>query len=89
MMQARDCGFGLVMAAHGGAPYPGLRVDLANQEHGIINLPEGYGLASFPIGSRLRILPNHACLTAAAHPGYFLLRENRPTGDYWERCNGW
>jgi len=89
MAQARDCGFGLVMASDGGAAYPGLRVNLANQEHGIINLPPEYDLNSFPIGSRLRILPNHACLTAAAHPGYFLLEEGRPTGDYWERCNGW
>lgn len=89
MAQERDCGFGLVMDANGGAPYPGLRVDLANQEHGIINLPADYDLNSFPIGSRLRVLPNHACLTAAAHPGYFLVEEGRVTGKYWERCNGW
>ncbi len=87
--QQRDCGFGLVMAADGSSPYPGLRVDFANQEHGIISLPADYELASFPIGSRLRILPNHACMTAAAHSGYHLLGENGPSGEFWERCNGW
>jgi D-serine deaminase-like pyridoxal phosphate-dependent protein len=45
--------------------------------------------AGLPIGSRLRILPDHACLTAAAHPGCFLLKGGRPTGAYWERCNRW
>jgi len=87
--QRRDCGFGLVMTAEGSAPYPGLRVDAANQEHGIITLPADYELATFPIGSRLRILPNHACMTAAAHNRYYLIGDSGPTGEFWERCNGW
>jgi len=87
--QRRDCGFGLVMAAESAVLYPGLRVDAANQEHGIITLPADYELATFPIGSRLRILPNHACMTAAAHNGYHLTGDSGPTGEFWERCNGW
>ena len=87
--QQRDCGFGLVMAADGSTPYPGLRVDAANQEHGIITLSKDYELGAFPIGSRLRILPNHACMTAAAHGGYHVLGESGEIGAFWERCNGW
>lgn len=87
--QQRDCGFGLVMAAEGSTPYPGLRVDAANQEHGIITLSTDYELGAFPIGSRLRILPNHACMTAAAHSGYRVSGESGEIGAFWERCNGW
>lgn len=87
--QAMDCGFGLVLAEDGSGPYPGLRVDIANQEHGIITLPADYALEAFPIGSRLRILPNHACMTAAAHGGYHLVDGTGYRGEFWARCNGW
>ncbi|EPM70269.1 hypothetical protein A3SM_27311, partial [Pseudomonas syringae pv. actinidiae ICMP 18886] len=43
----------------------------ANQEHGIITLATGDSTditGRFPIGSRLRILPNHACATGAQFP---------------------
>ncbi|SPJ32226.1 D-threo-3-hydroxyaspartate dehydratase [Kushneria phyllosphaerae] len=42
----------------------------------------------FPIGTRLRILPNHACATGAQHPQYGALR---PDGgiELWPRFYGW
>jgi D-serine deaminase-like pyridoxal phosphate-dependent protein len=87
--QARDCGFGLVTDAAGGPPLPGLMVNRANQEHGMIDLPESLSFDDFPIGSQLRVLPNHACMTAAAHDSYFVLGDEGQITARWSRCNGW
>ncbi|MEQ8801670.1 MAG: alanine racemase [Haliea sp.] len=87
--QPEDFGFGVVIDADTGLEKEGLVVTLANQEHGIIDLPPELMLEDFPIGTRLRILPNHACMTAAAHDHYHVLS---PTGTIvadWGRCNRW
>jgi D-serine deaminase-like pyridoxal phosphate-dependent protein len=61
------------------------RVRQTNQEHGF--LP---GLVTAPsIGQRLRILPNHACATAAAYNRYYVIDENGGIIDIWERTGGW
>ena len=43
---------------------------------------------ALPAGSRLRILPIHACATAACFDSYTVLREGRISGRL-ERCRGW
>ena len=40
------------------------------------------------IRSRLRILPNHACATAAQYDTYHVLRQGQITA-CWERIRGW
>ena len=87
--QAVDQGYGLVCDA-AGKPLDDLIVSDANQEHGIVTRRDGgpIDFARFPIGSHLRILPNHACATAAQHGEYQVLREDG-TLDVWERFNGW
>jgi D-serine deaminase-like pyridoxal phosphate-dependent protein len=82
--------YGVVCDAEG-RPYPDLVVLGTNQEHGIIGLRPGASAAlpTLPIGARLRILPNHACATAAQHDQYHLLDgQNRVTGA-WPRFRGW
>jgi len=67
----------------------GLFISSCNQEHGLISLDgTNYTFDDFPISSRLQILPNHACITAAAYPGYHV---STAAGgmDYWPRCSGW
>src|SRR6185437_8473685 len=66
--------YGLVCDAQG-RPYPDLVVLSTNQEHGIVGIRPGLSasLPDLPIGTRLRILPNHACATAAQHDQYHLL----------------
>lgn len=85
-------GFGLPCALDG-TPLPGLRVGECNQEHGIISKSADTVSPPalhecFPPGSRLRILPNHACATAAQHDVYHVLRQGRITAR-WERIRGW
>src|SRR3546814_765630 len=72
--QRVDQGYGVV-CDEAGSPLPGLLVAGANQEHGIVQVRPGSGasLPELPVGTRLRILPNHACATAAQFDAYHLL----------------
>jgi len=88
--QKRDFGYGLV-CDETGDPMTGYVMGSANQEHGIVCLSEGLDadIASrFPVGTRLRIVPNHACATGAQFPQYHAVLDN---GDIktWERFYGW
>ena len=72
--QPVDQGYGLVRDETGAA-VGGLIVVAANQEHGIIGRRDGGPLDPhlYPVGTLLRILPNHACATAAQHGSYHVL----------------
>jgi D-serine deaminase-like pyridoxal phosphate-dependent protein len=87
--QKVDQGYGVVCDA-AGAPIEDLVVVDANQEHGIVARRGGGAIdfSRFPIGARLRVLPNHACATAAQHGEYHVLEDGRPVR-VWERFSGW
>jgi threo-3-hydroxy-D-aspartate ammonia-lyase len=87
--QTHDYGYGQVCDVHG-KPVAGYVVDSANQEHGIIaRVGEvDRDIASrFPVGTLLRILPNHACATAAQFPEYVAVNGDEQTS--WGRFYGW
>jgi D-serine deaminase-like pyridoxal phosphate-dependent protein len=85
-----DWGYGAVCDAKSGELIEAVRVDSANQEHGIITARTGeLDWSLYPIGGRLRILPNHACATAAAYDRYFVTNGDELIIDVWERVNGW
>jgi D-serine deaminase-like pyridoxal phosphate-dependent protein len=87
--QRIDQGYGLVCAVDG-APLPDMIMVGANQEHGIIAHRSGAGRGpELPIGSQVRILPNHACATAAQFPQYNVLDETRRVSARWQRFYGW
>ena len=89
--QRRDCGYGLVCDA-GGRPLDGLTISDANQEHGIVSgYAAGVDIASLhPVGSLLRVLPNHACATGAQHDQYHVVRGTSTAVDgAWDRFRGW
>ncbi len=93
--QAVDFGYGAV-CDESGALIDGLVMASANQEHGIVAFRDGHpdqtadaNLAQrFPIGSRLRVLPNHACATAAQFPHYAVLMADGRI-EAWPRFHGW
>jgi D-serine deaminase-like pyridoxal phosphate-dependent protein len=86
---AVDWGYGAVCDANGEV-IPNVRVENSNQEHGIITAVSGeLDLSRFPIGARVRILPNHACATAAAYDRYLVTDGSQQVVDVWERVNGW
>ncbi len=85
---AHDCGFGLVLDA-GGEPSLGeSRVVRVWQEHGLVQLAHG-SVEGFAIGGRLRIAPNHTCLTSAAHDRYYVVDGGDEVVAVWPRINGW
>nr|WP_074454583.1 DSD1 family PLP-dependent enzyme [Pseudomonas viridiflava] len=88
--QRQDFGYGQV-CTESGDWIEGARVTGANQEHGIITLAAedcGDITERFPIGSRLRILPNHACATGAQFPDYHAL-DAEGSVHTWSRLHGW
>jgi D-serine deaminase-like pyridoxal phosphate-dependent protein len=85
-----DWGYGGVCDAITGELIENARVDSTNQEHGIITARSGeIDWFRFPIGGRVRILPNHACATAAAYDRYFVTDGGGRVVDMWDRINGW
>ena len=88
--QAIDRGYGLVLDVDGGL-LEGFVISDANQEHGIVSRNDGGPIdwAGVPVGARLRILPNHACATAAQHSAYHVINGSREVLARWERFGGW
>lgn len=82
-----DFGYGLVLDEKGDL-LPGLRVVETNQEHGIITAHAKTLLPTLPIGSRLRIMPVHACATASGFDVIHLCRGTDAI-EIWPRCRGW
>jgi threo-3-hydroxy-D-aspartate ammonia-lyase len=89
--QAVDHGYGIVCDVHG-APIAGLVVSDTNQEHGIISLRDRAMSADlvqrFPVGAKLRVLPNHACATGAQYAEYHVLAVGGGL-EAWPRFAGW
>ena len=80
------CGYGRVLDLNGNDL--NLRVNRLSQEHGEIEVGDDAVLQKLKVGSRLRILANHSCLTAAQHAHYHVLEEEQIV-DCWEIGRGW
>ena len=82
-----EVGYGLVCDPNSGK-YLGLNISEIHQEHGAIDISNSDWFDNLPIGSLVRVLPNHSCLTCAGHSSYNVL-ENNMIIDNWRRTNGW
>ena len=89
--QSIDQGYGVVCSADG-TPIDDYVMTGANQEHGIIARRGGGPDAAidqrFPIGTLLRVLPNHACATGAQFPDYHVVQADGSVR-IWPRFSGW
>jgi D-serine deaminase-like pyridoxal phosphate-dependent protein len=83
-----EAGYGLVCDAVTAKPLPGLAVANVHQEHGTVPVPDAVWFERLPVGSLVRILPNHACITCAAYEAYTVVRGGEVV-DKWPRINGW
>ena len=81
-------GYGLVCDKNTAIPFPNLYISEVHQEHGTINITNEKWFEHLPIGSLVRIKPNHSCLTCAGHEKYNVLEHNYIT-ELWNRINGW
>jgi len=74
---------------------PGLVMSAASQEHGTLTAVTAPNCPTCPSATRLRILPNHACATAAQHRGYHVIDGTRAANPapaiqtVWNRISGW
>ena len=80
------CGYGRVLDLEGRDL--ALRVASLSQEHGMIEVCDEATFDSLKVGTRLRILANHSCLTAAQHPHYNIFEDGRIV-DRWQIQRGW
>jgi D-serine deaminase-like pyridoxal phosphate-dependent protein len=77
---ARSPGFGRV------ASHPELLVDRLFEEHAIV---EAKMPSTIPVGTRLRVIPNHSCVTASLHER-MLVTEGDEVVDEWRiAARGW
>ena len=89
--QAVDQGYGIVCDIEG-RPISDLIVAQASQEHGVLAVRPNSkaALPDLPVGSRVRILPNHACATAAQHEIYNVIAgDDLQVETQWLRMRGW
>lgn len=85
---AQQAGYGAVTTLDG-ERIPGFTVAIVSQEHGQIASPTPIDFSKFPVGTRVRVLPNHSCLMAAAYDRYHVLDGSREVVATWTRTNGW
>lgn len=88
--ESGDKGFGLLADLTTGVPLDGLIIRATHQEHGEVEVGDPAYYDRLPIGARVRVLPNHVCMTVAAYEAYAVFEEG--TNEIvarWERCNGW
>ncbi len=71
-----------------GAVVDDLYVTAVSQEHGHVTVRNEGDFELFPVGSHLRILPVHACMTADAYDRFDIIEKAFVCGN-WDRVNGW
>ncbi|MEO1039217.1 MAG: alanine racemase [Pseudomonadota bacterium] len=90
--QAHDQGYGLVCDAETCEPLGDgdLIVAAVSQEHGQIRRRDGGPAPAelLPVGARVRVMPNHVCMTANPYEGYHVVEKGAVTA-WWPRANGW
>lgn len=84
-----DYGFGLVLGLDGTPVYGGAVVRRAYQEHGVVDCDPSLPFPSLRVGDLVRVAPNHACMTAAAHDRYHVVEGGDEVVAVWTRVNGW
>jgi len=84
-----DLGYGLMLSADGRPIFGETVVRQAYQEHGVVDCDPALLYPDLPVGALVRVAPNHACMTAAAHDRYYVVDGSDQVLDTWPRVNGW
>jgi D-serine deaminase-like pyridoxal phosphate-dependent protein len=84
-----DAGYGEVWDIEGRRSFGSCIVKRVYQEHGVITDDKLLPFDKFSIGTKVRIGPNHACITAAAHDRYYVVDGGTEVIAEWDRINGW
>ncbi len=84
-----DYGFGLVLGGDGSARHGRSVVEAAYQEHGVVECDPGLPFPMLRVGDRVRVAPNHICMTAAGYDRYYVTDGSGRVVAEWDRVNGW
>ena len=84
-----DVGYGLVWDIDGKPSFGECSIESVSQEHGVATSAKPLPFDSLHVGTKVRIAPNHACITAAAHNRYYVVDGSREVIAEWDRVNGW
>lgn len=81
-------GFGKVIT---NPKYGDWSVNRVSQEHGILRPSDSdpAGAKLIPIGTKIRIIPNHACITANSYNAYYVLDDEDKIVDVYIPWRGW
>lgn len=86
----QDAGYGRLINNLGENVFADLYVTDTHQEHGEISSTDPLPFDQLPIGARVRVLPNHSCMTCAAYGCYHVVDGNsEDITAIWRRTNGW
>ncbi|PYS72250.1 MAG: hypothetical protein DMF69_08150 [Acidobacteria bacterium] len=80
------CGYGKVLDLEGNDL--NLTVGEMSQEHGVVYTGKDGLFDRLKVGTRLRVLANHSCLTAAQHSHYNVVEDGKVV-DRWDIHTGW
>jgi D-serine deaminase-like pyridoxal phosphate-dependent protein len=83
----RGCGFGVVCDLLG-EPISGVRLEALSQEHGEASVTAPGFFARLPVGSKVRVIPNHSCLAAACFDRFHVIGGGEVV-DEWFPARGW
>jgi D-serine deaminase-like pyridoxal phosphate-dependent protein len=83
-----QCGYGTFYSANGEKELSDLRLFSLSQEVGKVSSSQALDYGLLTMGSKLRVIPNHACLAAALHDRYYVIRKNEVV-DEWRPVRGW
>lgn len=64
-------------------------IERAFQEHGVAVSSSPLDFNHLRIGAKVRVAPNHACITAAAYDRYYVVNGGTEVIAEWDRVNGW
>lgn len=86
---SQDAGYGEVWDLDCNPGFGACHIVRAWQEHGMGTSAQPLPSGKLSVGERVRIGPNHACLTAAAHDRYYVVDGGKEVVAVWDRVNGW
>jgi D-serine deaminase-like pyridoxal phosphate-dependent protein len=82
------CGYGAFYTADGASELSHLRLFSLSQEVGKVTSTHPLDFQKLLIGRKLRVIPNHSCLSAALHDRYYVVRKGDVV-DEWRPIRGW
>ena len=84
-----DAGYGAVWDLECRPSYGDCVIERVSQEHGVASGARPGSTDAIRVGSKVRISPNHSCITAAGHDCYYVVDGGSEVVAVWDRINGW